>query len=534
MAFILVQAGSNLYRVDPTTGTSTLLTLPSGITLSTTRKPRFAVLNNWTIMVNSPTRNICVDPEGVVRVLVPRPPQSPPQVAAGAGTGLTGAYKFMESFYVKDSDGQLLMESPLSPASSPLTLNNQDAALTNIAKSQDAVTGTRIYRNGASGTQFYQLIDLEGNVQTSVNTNLADAALGLLPVQRTSLQSPPGTLSGTRLKTITAWKNRLWGVSDEASSLDTIFYTDDGLVYAWGFNLTAYPKGQDALGVVAFAPRRDELGILKRNGLWQITGNSNEDFAIVQIAFDKGGCVSQDSVVSINDHVYWLGKDGVYEWGPDGVESITDDSVQPWFTSDTYFNRARFPNTFGRYNEITNSYELHTAAVGSSNEDRWVSFNLDNRKWYGPHKTAAFTPTHSGYGKDANGLPICLIGGSDGVLYTANNTTKTDGSASAIDFDVVGTFHHGDAPDVEHYWGLLSILSRVQTAGTLTVTPTLGRLNASTVAQEPISHDMTKGRQLLRRLGDGAMVQLRFRENTVAQDVSLYGYTLPFFENARR
>lgn len=534
MAFIMVQAGTTLYRVDPTTGAQTVLTLPSGVTLSATRKPRFAVLNNWVVMVNSPTRNLAVDPEGNVRVLVPRPPQGPPQVVAGSGTGLTGAYEVRQSFYVNGSDGQLLMESPLSPISAPVTVSNKDLLISNIARSQDTVSGTRLYRNGASGTEFYKLIDLDGNVQTSLSNNLADAALALLPVQPTVLQSPPGTLPGTHMKTITAWKNRLWGVSDEASSLDTVYYTEDGLVYAWGFNLTAYPTGQDALGIVAFAPRRDELGILKRNGLWQITGSSNADFSVVQIAFDKGGCVSQDSVVIVNDFVYWLGKDGVYEWGPNGVESITDDSVQPWFTSDTYFNRTRFPNTFGRYNEITNSYELHIAVVGSSNEDRWVSFNLDNRKWYGPHRTAAFTPTHAGYGKDANGLPICLIGGSNGVLYTANNTTKTDGSASAIDYDVVTNFYHGNAPDVEHFWGELSVLSKVQSGGTLVILPTLGRLNGVPAAQQPIYHSMTKGRELLRRLGDGPMIQLRFRENTAGQDVALFGYTFPFSENGRR
>lgn len=534
MAFIVAQAGTTLYKVDPTAGTAVALTLPTGITLSSTRKPRFAVLNNWVVLVNSPTRNLAIDPEGNVRVLVPRPPQGPPQVAAGAGTGLTGTFQVRQSFFVKGSDGQLYMESPLSPPSVATAISNQDLAVTNIAKSQDTVSGTRLYRNASLGTQFYQWIDLEGNMQTAINNNLADAALALLPIQPTVLQAPPGTLPGTHMKTITAWKNRLWGVSDEASSVDTVYYTEDGLVYAWGFNLTAYPKGQDAQGIVAFAPRRDQLGILKRNGLWQITGSSNLNFSIVQIAFDKGGCVSQDSVISINDHVYWLGKDGVYEWGPNGVECVSDDSVQPWFTTDSYFNRTRFPNTFGRYNEITNSYELHMAAAGSSSEDRWVSFNLDNRKWYGPHRTGAFTPTHAGYGKDANGLPICLVGGSDGVLYTANGSTKTDGTSTAIDYDVYGPFHHGDAPDVEHFWGEMSILSKVQTAGTLTITPTLGRLNAVAGAQEPIYHDMTKGRQLLRRLGDGPMVRLRFRENTAGQDVSLFGYTLPFFENGRR
>ena len=73
MSFILAQAGTSLYKIDPSSGAATALTLPSGVTLSTARKPHFAVLNQFVVMVNSPTRNLMIDPEGTVRVLVPRP-----------------------------------------------------------------------------------------------------------------------------------------------------------------------------------------------------------------------------------------------------------------------------------------------------------------------------------------------------------------------------------------------------------------------------------------------------------------------------
>ncbi len=107
MSFILVQGGTSLYKVDPTTGTATTLTLPTNVTLSTTRKPKFAVLNQWVAMTNSPSRNLVIDPEGVVRVMVPRAPIAPPNVAVGSGTGLTGAYTYKTSFVVIGSDGSL-------------------------------------------------------------------------------------------------------------------------------------------------------------------------------------------------------------------------------------------------------------------------------------------------------------------------------------------------------------------------------------------------------------------------------------------
>jgi hypothetical protein len=76
------------------------------------------------------------------------------------------------------------------------------------------------------------------------------------------------------------------------------------------------------------------------------------------------------------------------------------------------------------------------------------------------------------------------------------------------------------------------MLTKVESAGTLTVTPTLGRLNSS--AQSGISHTLTTGRERLRILGDGPLMRLRFQQATNAQGVTIYGYEVdPVFENGR-
>src|SRR3970282_1124317 len=103
MAFLLAQGGSTLYKVNLSTGAATALTLPTGVTLSTTRKPKFALLNQWVAMVNSPTQNLLIDPEGVVTPIVPQPPTRYPRTVVGSGTGLTGAYMYAVSFIVKNS-----------------------------------------------------------------------------------------------------------------------------------------------------------------------------------------------------------------------------------------------------------------------------------------------------------------------------------------------------------------------------------------------------------------------------------------------
>ena len=534
----LVQSGAVLYTVDLSAGTSTTLTLPTGVTLATTRKPRFATLNQWTVMVNSPDKNLSIDPEGTVRPLIPRAPLHGPTLAAGGSTGLTGAYKYRTSFIITNSDGELLTESPLSPPSNSVTLSNQDGSCTDVPTSVDTISARRIYRTLSGGSAYFHLMDLDGNTSTSFVDAIVDATVELLPAQPSILTLAPASLPGVRFKNIVQWKSRLWAVTDEPSQVDTVYFSETNKVYAWPNTLTAYPTGQDKEGVVAFAPRRNQLGLLKRNGVWQVsgtssgTGISSANLSVSQIAFDKAGCVAPDTVVVINDRAYWLGKDGVYEWSENGVNNITNATVAPWFKTDTYFERPRFPNAFAKYNEVKQTYDLHLAALNASTENRWVSLNLKNMRWYGPHLTGLFTPTHAAHLFDADGLPMALVGGSNGTLYTANSANFRDGAATAIDFDCYTPFFSADAPDIMHVWQELSVLSKVEAAGTLTITPYVGGLDAS--AGTAISHTLTTGRERLRRLGAGRLFSLRLRENTNNQGVSVFGIECNFFEAGRR
>lgn len=537
MATLLAQAGNTLYKIDPSTGAATVLTLPTGVTLDTTRRAKMAVLDQWCVMTNTPTRNLAIDPEGTLRLLVPRAPTSPPYTASGGAGNLTGAIKTKYSYVVLGSEGQTYMESPLSPASASLTLASNSLAFTGMGKSLDTITARRLYRTLAGGSVYYQIGDVDGNSGTTAYHNTADAGVELLPADTSDLIAPPGTLANTRLKLLVSWKSRLWGVSSDATKIDEVVYTEQGAVYKWSNTLQAHPKGQEANGIVAFAPRQDQLGVLKRTGVWQIAGDADDEFALVQVQTSlqgtgTGGCIAEDSVCVMKDRAYWLSTDGVWEWSSEGLKNISDGLVDSWFKSDTYFNRSRFPYAFAKYNEARNTYDLHLAVAGSSVEDRWVSFNLSNRKWYGPHKTGAFTPSFAQSGVDSNGLSLCLVGGTDGKIYLANQTTFHDGSATAIDFDCYTPFHYGNAPDIEHYFGELSMLTKIESSGVLTITPTVGRLNSA--AGTDISHDLTKGRERLRRLGAGAGVQLRFRQNTADIGTAIFGYEIPGHEIGRR
>jgi len=232
------------------------------------------------------------------------------------------------------------------------------------------------------------------------------------------------------------------------------------------------------------------------------------------------------------DVARWLGADGVYEWDAAGVRCISDDDVKPWFSTDDYFNRAYFPDAFSRYNPIRHAYELFLVPAGGSTFSRWVSYDIARKKWLGPHKTAALTPTSAGVIFNSSEIHVPVVGGNDGYVYATTPGVFRDGLATAIDFDAVGAFHTGGAPDIEHFWGLISILTKIQGAGTLELIVTTGGLDA--IASATINHDMTTGRQKLRRGGVGRLMQMRLRNNELDGRVEVYGYELPFHELGRR
>lgn len=528
MPFYLAQAGSSLYKVSRA-GVGAALTPPTGVTFDTARRPRGAVLGRMVAWVHAPNRSLWVDEADHVWPLSLKSPSTAMALAAGAATGLTGSYKATVTFLVKDDYGNVLQESTFGPLSADsAALANQDLAYSDIPVSPDAhVNARRIYRTASGpGDQYFSCFDIDDNTTTSWADAATDEAISL-NVAPTDLGAAPAN----RFTLVASWKDRLWATIGEYP--DYAYFSALRKPYAWPAtnSFEIGPVGSDLYGVTGFIPRRDELGICRRNVLWKVVGDGPANFTRIKVV-EGVGCMAPDSIVVIRDVGYFLGEDGVYTWGPEGVLSISRDTVHPWFATDTYFNRAKFSDAIGFWNPRDDTYTLLLAAVGSSVLDRFVTYDTRRKVWLGPHKTGASgTLTAAALLEDTNDLFMPVLGFSNGYIRKLNQTGFSDDGA-AIDFDVYSKFHSGEDPDLTHYWGELSVLTKVETGGTLTITPTVGRLNASPGAA--ISHDLTTGRQRLRRMGVGPLCRLRFQQAVDAQGVTLYGYEVPFHELGRR
>lgn len=522
MAFTLFQGGSSLQFMT-TGGVITTLTLPTGVTLDATKPPRFAISGRYVVVVNSPTRPLTVDADGIVRVLCPNPPRTPPTLSAVAGGALTGSYLVKYSYLIRNAFRQIIAESPLSPAPvSATTVTAQYLKAADLDLSQDTISEIRLYRTATGGSVYFPWVDLDGNTQTSVQDDLADASINL--VAAPTLGAPP------KLTHVGEFRERLWGVS--ATDIDAARYTEASKRYSWpSTNRIIVPReGNDDRGITAILARRDALAIARQNALVEVKGNSNTDFRIVKLS-QEVGVEGDDTVANYRDTIFFLAKDGVYTWDNAGINSLSDNIVRSWFTTDTYFNRGRFRYAVGRVDPLTNKYQLLLSAVGSSNLDRWVEFDIKDKTWWGPHKTDDFTPSWMTTVMDSNNLPQAVIGSSAGFFYK-EQATRTDGTSTGIALDVDGKSHDMNSPDITKMFDSPSIISKIQSAGNLIITPYVGGLNAP--AGAPIYADMTLGREVLRVLGVGRFCKLNFANSVAGQDVELYGYEVPFHEVGRR
>ena len=509
-------------------GVPTAITLPTGVTVSSSRPPRTVVWGGEVITANSTSRPVAVNRSFEARVLVPRAPASPVTLSAVAGGALSGTFSVKPTFGIKDAYGRLLAESGFGPVATSPALTSQYLRAANVPISADSIPSgctffRRLYRTATGpGEVFFPWIDVDGNTVTDVQNDMSDASIGLV--------AAPVLGDVPDLSLLAEFRQRLWGVN--RLEIDTLRFTEADAPWAWSpLNFIPIPRiGQDSRGIVQIASRREGLGVGRQNSLHQITGNSLRDFRRQTIS-EMVGFEGSEAVAVQESTVYFLWKDGVYQWDSSGVSSLTDKKVRSWFTKDDTFNRSRFQYAKMGINVLRNSLVLQLAAAGSSNEDRWIEYSFADGTWWGPHKTDAWTPTCNTWVYDANGQPMWVMGTSDGFVVK-EQATRTDNTATGIALDVEGKFHDCNTPDIMKFFGELSLISKIQASGTLSVLPYVGGLDAS--AGSTISASLTTDRQRLRRLGTGRYCKLVFQNSTAGVDAELYGYSVGFHELGQR
>lgn len=518
MPFTLLQVGGSLKSVNTDGGLSSALTLPTGVTLATNLQPRFARFKRYVVVVNSPSRPISVDVDGIVRVLTPAPPASAVVLSDGASGSLTGSYLSLATYKIFDSLGNVISESDYSPlmsAAHSITSKKLHAA---FLTSSDDISAIQLYRTTTNGGTYFPWKLIDGNATTSYEGDESDASLGTA--------AGPSLGTAPDLILIAEFGGRLFGVARGA--VDDLRYTEAGTMYGWSLlNTLSIPRlGADQTGITALIPRRAALGVARRDSVAGLTGSVRANFtAPIVNGGERVGCVSQESVVvTFGDVAYFLARDGVYRWDSNGITCVTNGRVRTWFATDQYFNRTMFWRAFAELDPVNMTYNLFLASKGSAVIDRWVCMDLNTGAWFGPHLTRAFNPTCALHVAGANQQPFYMVGSQEGHL-SQTQEAKNDWDASSIPLDVETTNHVGEDPAAEKYFGEITVFQEPQAAGSLTVTPSVGKHDAE-VAKAARTVDMTRGRRKAGRVGTGESASLAFTHDTINQDVVLKGYQI--------
>ena len=516
----LVQSGTSFYIVTEDGGW-TELSEPSTVTITADRPPRFEVNRVHSVVVNSVTSGLIVDDSGIVLFLSPPAPTAAPTLAVGTAGALTGTFGVKYTVAIRDLDGNVVAESGFSPSASvaltadklSVTTNEALAGLTaaNYDSRYDVVR--RFYRTAADGSAYFLWYTVENNtVDSAFEDDASDASIATLTAE--ALATAPF------LSHIASHHDRLFGV-DDATNRERLLYSESGLRWAWPTdNYFQLPqvKGDSQSGVTALMPRRDALGIAKTGMLLQLTGTDDADFRLTILSTSRG-CVSQESAAIYDDKWYFLGQDGVYRWGEDGIQCISDGRVRSWFTSDTYFNREEFVNAFGAIDIIDKSYKLCLAPAGATTVTQWVEYDIATGTWWGPHETSAYTLTSA---LQLGGHSPKLALGTTGGCIVVQTDTRTDDGTTAIEVEAITTPIRVSDPPTTAYYGTLTLEVEPQPGGTLSVYPIVGELSES--EDTAFSHDLTDPSTGLGRLGYGRFLKLRFYHNTVNQIIQLLGF----------
>lgn len=531
MAWYLVHSSASLYKMN-TTGSWSTLSLPSGVTVDTTKRARVALLNRWAIVVNAPSVNLQIDADTQTAYKLTL---TAPATTASLATGSTGTsypygtYRYAYTYAIT-TGSTVISESAMSPTAGPITVNKQAVVITDISTSSDTqVTARILYRTATGGVDFYKVTTIADNSTTTYTDTATDYDLSLVGVAEDK-GDPPGSTTASYFRMIAAWKDRLWASPDD--NPDRLYFSGRGEQYSWGEEnyFVIQPEGADNYGITALAARRDELVVFKRRSIWKVIGTSVSDFQVIQVA-EGVGCSGPEAVCVIRDTAYFLNEDGVYEYGPSGVQSISREQVHGWFSTDDYFNRSEFDNAFLKWNPQYDHLEVHLCPATTTSMQRWVTFDLKRRIWMGPNLTAAFTPTCGATVDDANDLLVPVMGGSDGYIYKQNSTVSTD-AGTAITFDVLTKWFSGNTPDIHKYWGQPAVINKLETTGTLRWEDAVGELNASSNSTQSLA--LTSGRHRLLRQGVGRFMRFRLYNDENTQSLEVYGVEVPFHELGRR
>jgi len=218
--------------------------------------------------------------------------------------------------------------------------------------------------------------------------------------------------------------NRMWA-ANTASARSTLYYSGDSDPTAWDLESSADISSDDGDEITGMASFMEDLLIFKNNSIWVAQGTYDPDneLSIVKRVTDVG-CVAGRSIVTLNNRVYFLGKEGIYEF--DGVAArLISEAVE-----NILDNISPSQREWACAGGADGKYYLSYAPLGSNKNTEMLVYDTMGRCWTkysGKYAEAADIVMLSG-ADDQNEI---LVGTSDdtGLVYELNSGGSDDGDS---------------------------------------------------------------------------------------------------------
>src|SRR5690606_15112727 len=104
----------------------------------------------------------------------------------------------------------------------------------------------------------------------------------------------------------------------------------------------------NAYGIVKMVNLGDSLIILAQNGVWRVTGTSDDGFTATRYRLEKisdRGCINQNAAVVIDNSITY--------WSEDGIYTVRTNEVGDWVSESIIINKIQ-----RLYEDITEEAKL--------------------------------------------------------------------------------------------------------------------------------------------------------------------------------
>lgn len=243
---------------------------------------------------------------------IPTAPTAP-TVAAGAGTNLTGTYRWLV-VYVDSTDD---VRSAAGTISASLSLSGQGAALSAIPVSGNArVNFKEIYRTKNTGAAPYFLVGTIAAATTTFADNVAD-------FQLTTMLDAGGAPPACRF--LVPYNGVVYGMNNPSGENYSTVYPSlprrwEEFPASYAFELGG-PDGQQITGAFVVG---NQLIVMREHSVWHITGTNNKDRNFQEIS-SSVGMKWPFAGVQVANMIMFAGEDGIYVYDTATITKVKNE-----------------------------------------------------------------------------------------------------------------------------------------------------------------------------------------------------------------